>query len=164
MDRSKAKTIPGSRKGAQVFFLEDGLHGGGPDRGLLCGDVVQLSGSVGGRALGRERGGGAAGGQGGRGGAGARGRGGGVGGGRGGGVFVGSSGGGGGLVVHLENVLLEVTDPVLLHRERPVELHLAEPALEGVEVALQLDERVGRGLGHQGRDCACTSANAGGSG
>lgn len=29
-------------------------------------------------------------------------------------------------VVHLEDVLLEVPDPVLLHRERTVKLHLAE--------------------------------------
>lgn len=31
------------------------------------------------------------------------------------------------VVVHLEDVLLEVSDPVLLHRQRTMELHLAEP-------------------------------------
>lgn len=31
------------------------------------------------------------------------------------------------VVVHLEDVLLEVSDPVLLHRQRTVKLHLAEP-------------------------------------
>lgn len=75
-----------------------------------------------------------------------------------------SSGGGGRFVVHLENVLLEVTDPVLLHRERPVELHLTKPALEGVEVALQFDEWVGRGLGHQGGDSASAYTSARGAG
>lgn len=66
---------------------------------------------------------------------GARGRGGGRGGGPGGGwVFrwgrlsVGGRFGISGLVeVHLYDVLLEVSDPVLLHRQRTVELHLAEP-------------------------------------
>lgn len=33
-------------------------------------------------------------------------------------------------VVEVEDVLLEVADPVLLHRERTLELHLTEPGGE----------------------------------
>lgn len=85
------------------------------------------------------------------------------------------------VVVHLDDVLLEVSDPVLLHRQRTVELHLTEPgrrrrevevrisgdgsqreeflchspALQCVELAHQLDQRVGGWFGHQGGDGAC---------
>lgn len=34
------------------------------------------------------------------------------------------------VVVEVEDVLLEVADPVLLHRERTLELHLTEPGGE----------------------------------
>jgi hypothetical protein len=37
------------------------------------------------------------------------------------------------VVVEVENVLLEVADPVLLHRERTLELHLTEPGGESRE-------------------------------
>lgn len=59
------------------------------------------------------------------------------------------------VVVHLEDVLLEVSDPVLLHRQRAVKLHLTEPALQGVELSHQFDQRVGRWFGHQGWDGTC---------
>lgn len=52
-------------------------------------------------------------------------------------------------------MLLEVSDPVLLHRQRPVELYLTESALQGVELAHHFDQRVGGWFGHQGRDGAC---------
>lgn len=48
-----------------------------------------------------------------------------------------------------------MSDPVLLHRQRAVKLHLAEPALQGVELAHQFDQWVGGWFGHQGGDGAC---------
>lgn len=58
------------------------------------------------------------------------------------------------VVVEVEDVLLEVADPVLLHRERTLELHLTEPAPEGVDLSHHFDQGRGRGFGHQGRNGA----------
>lgn len=52
-------------------------------------------------------------------------------------------------------MLLQVSDPVLLHRQRTMKLHLTEPALQGVELAHQFDQWVRGWFGHQGGDCAC---------
>lgn len=55
------------------------------------------------------------------------------------------------VVVEIQNVLLEVPDPVLLHGEGAVELHIAEPALEGVNFTHKFDEGGGGWLWHEGR-------------
>lgn len=57
-------------------------------------------------------------------------------------------------------MLLEMSDPVLLDRQGPMELHFTEPALEGVQLAHQLDQGGRGGFGDQGGD----GARAGGSG
>lgn len=48
-------------------------------------------------------------------------------------------------------MLLEVPDPVLLDGQGPVELHLTEPTLEGVQRPHQFDQGVAGRCGHQGR-------------
>lgn len=100
----------------------------GSERGLLLWDLYCLCGSDDGTTLGRRCGGAAVGSRG-------EGRGGGEGSGldrvwiisRGGRFSGGSFGSGRLVVVHLEDVLLQVSDPVLLHRQRTVKLNLAEP-------------------------------------